>query len=377
MRDPYEVLGLPRSCTQEEIKAAFRKLAGVHHPDKNPGDETASQRFKELNTAYQLLSDPNKRAMFDRFGHGAAGGIPGNPFGGGNPFAGGVPFDFSSFVEQFPAEGILGDLLGKLGFKGGDRGDIKKEIVITLEEACFGAQKELTYDRLEGCKTCAGSGAKEGSKVHACPQCQGRGRVKIQQGLIPLAVERECSQCHGRGKVVDDPCATCRGAGLVAKGRTIEVTIPGGIDDGATRLVDRAGSTPRPDRGPGDLELTFRIKPHPFFRRSGEDVIGHVPITFVQACLGGEVEVPTLDGRGRLRVPPGTQPNAVLRIRGKGMPKRVTGGRGDQLVEVRLEVPSELSPRARELIESLAGELGENMQPQQKSFLEKLKELFG
>jgi molecular chaperone DnaJ len=163
----------------------------------------------------------------------------------------------------------------------------------------------------------------------------------------------------------------------VAKARTIEVTIPGGIEDGATRLVDRAGSTPRPDRGPGDLELTFRIKPHAFFRRTGDDVVCHVPITFVQACLGSEVEVPTLDGKGKLRIPPGTQPGAVLRVRGKGMPKRVTGGRGDQLVEMRLEVPTELSPKARELVEALAGELGESMQPQQKSFLEKLKELFG
>ncbi|APR86506.1 Chaperone protein DnaJ [Minicystis rosea] len=370
MPDPYNILGVDRSATQDEIKSAFRRLASQHHPDKNPGDTGAHQRFKEINAAYQILSDPQKRAAFDRYGEAAMGGAAGGP---GGPFAGGVPFD----MADLNIDGIFGDLLGALGIKVGDRGALQKEIRITFEEAAFGCTKEIKYERVESCEGCAGSGSAPGSSAERCPACAGRGRVRFQQGVLPIAIERPCSRCHGTGRVVVDPCTTCRGAGLVGgRTRTIEVTIPPGVENGATRLVERGGNVPRPDRPPGDLELIIRVTPHDFFRRAGDDVVCAMPISFASAALGGELAIPTLDGKGKLRIPPGTQPGSVLRVKGKGIPRR-TGGRGDQLVEVTIEVPTQLTSSQKELIAKLAEELGESVQPQQATFMEKLRSLFG
>lgn len=395
MRDPYEVLGVGREASPDEIKAAFRKMAAKHHPDRNPDDPEAQERFKEINGAYQLLSDPQKRAMFDRFGAAGIGGAgaSANPFAGG--FSGGVPFDISDFASNIPMDGILGDLLGRIGIRGNDRGDLRRELVITLEEAAFGAEKELSYDRIEACGDCAGSGSRQGSGTKTCPVCSGRGRIRVQQPLLPIVMERECTKCNGRGHLIVDPCPTCQGEGMVTKKRTIVVTIPPGIEDGATRLVARGGNVPRADKGPGDLELIITIAPHPYFRREEDDLLTAVTITFPQACTGAEVQVPTLDGRGKLRIPAGTQPGSRLRIRNKGMPRR-TGGRGDQLVEIRVEVPSSLSPKARELVDLLSVELGpppesplqsapspatpntnHTEKPDQKSFFSKVKDFFG
>lgn len=373
MRDPYDILGVDRSATQDEIKSAFRRQASQHHPDKNPGDDGAHTRFKEINAAYQILSDPEKRAAFDRYGAAAfqpGAPQPGNPFSG---VAGGVPFDMSDLIN----DGIFGDLLGALGIKVGDRGALQKEIRISFEEAAFGCTKEVKYERVEACDTCSGSGSAKGSTAERCPGCGGRGRVRLQQGVFPIAIERPCNRCHGTGKIVVNPCATCRGAGLVGgKTRTIEVTIPPGTENGATRSVERGGNVVRPERPAGDLELIIRVSQHEFFRRAGDDVICAIPISFAQAALGGELSIPTLDGKGRLRVPPGTQPATVLRVKGKGIPRR-TGGRGDQLVEVNIEVPTQLTAPQKELIAKLAQELGESVQPQQATFMEKLKALFG
>ena len=367
MADPYEVLGVDRGATPEEIKSAFRKRAAQHHPDKNPDDSGAQQRFKELNAAYQILSDPQKRAAFDRFGAAGIGAAAqGGPFGG-------MPFD----MNDLNIDGIFGDLLGALGIKVGDRGTLQKEVRVTFEEAAFGCKKELTYDRVEACGDCSGTGAAAGSGTDRCSACGGRGRVRFQQGVLPIAVERACSRCRGSGRVVKTPCETCRGQGLVAKPRTIEVTVPAGIENGATRLVERGGNTVRGDRAPGDLELTIRVSPHPFFRRVGDDVVCSLPISFAQAALGGETEIPTLDGKGKMRIPPGTQPGSVLRVKGKGVPRRVVGGRGDQLVEVTIEVPTSLTTRQKEMISQLAEDLGESVQPQRATFMEKLKNLFG
>lgn len=367
MRDPYNVLGVDRSATQDEIKGAFRKLAGQHHPDKNPGDDGAHQRFKELNASYQILSDPQKRAAFDKFGEAGIGG----PMG--SPGAGGMPFDMS----DLNIDGIFGDLLGALGIKVGDRGTLQKELRITFEEAAFGCEKEVTYERIEPCTDCSGSGAAPGSATERCSVCNGRGRVRFQQGVFPIAIERPCSRCRGSGKTIVDPCRTCRGAGVYAKPRTIEVTVPPGIENGATRLVERGGNSTRADRPPGDLELIIRVAPHEFFRRVGDDIICALPISFAQAALGGDTEIPTLEGKGRMRIPPGTQPGTVLRVRGKGIPRRVMKGRGDQLVEVTIEIPTQLTTAQKELIVRLAQELGESVQPQQATFMEKLKSLFG
>lgn len=369
-RDHYETLGVTRSAGQEDIKAAFRKLAAQHHPDRNPDDPRAALRFKEINAAYQVLSDPQRRAMYDRFGHRAE--EPGSPFGSNGPFAGGV-VDFS----EIAFDGILGDLLGVFGVGKGDKGDIKRELEVTFEEAAFGATKTMRYDRVVSCGDCRGTGAAKGTQPETCSVCNGRGRVRFQQGILPIAVERACQRCKGRGHVVTSPCGTCKGSGLVASENTIEVTLPPGVEDGASRVVNAAGNRPRADRPAGDLELEIKVLPHPFFRRSGDDVLCSVPLTFAQVALGAEVEVPTLDGKGKLRVPAGTQPGTTLRIKGKGVPRRAGIGRGDQRIEVAVEVPNTLTERQRQLVEELARELGEEVTPLRKGFVEKLKDLFG
>ena len=267
MQDPYEVLGVPRDATPEEIKAAFRKLAAKHHPDRNAGDDSAQERFKEINAAYQILSDPKKRAMFDRFG--AAGANAASS--AGNPFAGGMPFDFDLSGANF--DGIFGDLLSAFGIGGkGDRGDIKKEVTIDFVEAAFGCEKEINYDRAQVCKTCNGSGAAPGTETRTCSACNGRGRIRFQQPFLPMALERPCSRCRGTGREVLVSCKECRGEGLIRKKKSILVQIPPGIEHNATHLVQRAGSIPRPGKGPGDLELIIKVRPHEFFRREGDDV---------------------------------------------------------------------------------------------------------
>jgi molecular chaperone DnaJ len=368
-RDHYEVLGVHRDAAPEEIKSAFKKLASQYHPDRNQGDATSHERFKEINLAYQVLSDENRRSLYDRLGHRAE--EPGSPFGAGGPFAGGYVD-----ISDIAIDGILGDLLGVFGVGKGDKGDLKRELEVTFEEAAFGCEKSLRYERVVACNSCRGSGAAPGTTPEPCGACNGRGRVRFQQGLLPIAVERSCSRCRGTGRTVRHACSGCRGSGLVTTTESLRVTLPSGVDAGATKLVSGAGNKPRPDKAPGDLEITITVQTHPFFRRTGDDVVCTVPITFTHAALGGEVEVPTLDGKGKLRVPAGTQPGAVLRIKGRGVPRRVGSGRGDQRVEVAIEVPTQLTDRQRQLLEALAKELGEDVQPQQKSFMEKLRELF-
>jgi molecular chaperone DnaJ len=364
VRDPYEVLGVNRSATQTDIRSAFRRLASEHHPDRNPGDPEAHARFTEVNAAYQILNDDQKRAAYDRFGPAA--------FGHGTP--GGQDFvDLGSLG----LDGVLGDLLGAFGIRTGDRGDMRQKLSVTFEEAVLGCTKEITYQRLESCDRCSGSGGEPGSRVERCGACGGRGRVRFQQGVLPLAIERPCSSCKGRGTIPTSSCTTCTGRGLVKTSRTLEVSIPAGIEDGATRLIEGAGNRTRPDKPAGDLELLVQVQPHPFFTRDGDDIGCTVPITFAVAALGGEVEVPSLAGRLKVRVPPSTQPGSVLRIKGKGAPRRYRAGRGDQLVTVSVEIPTNLSPRAQQLVEQLGRELGEDVQPQQKTFVEKLKDFFG
>src|SRR6187402_492080 len=323
VRDPYEVLGIGREASEADVKTAFRRLAAQHHPDKNQGDPAAQQRFTEINLANQILSDPDKRSAYDRYGPAAfqAGGRSGM----------GEAADFGGLDE------IFGDILGAFGWRGGE----------------------------------------PGTRVETCSACGGRGRVRFQQALFPLAVERACSRCKGSGSLPTTPCRTCTGKGLVSSERVLRVDVPAGIEHGATRVVDQGGHRTRPERPPGNLELLVEVAAHPFFRRSGDDVVCRVPISFVQAALGGEIDVPTLEGKIKVRVPPSTQPGQVLRVRGKGVEHRLRSGRGDQLVEVAVEIPARLTPRARELIEELGRELGEDVLPQQQGFLEKLRGLFG
>ncbi len=369
-RDHYDVLGVRRDATPEEIKSSFKKLVAMYHPDRNQADPGAHERFKEINLAYQVLSDPNRRGLYDRFGHRAE--EPGSPFGAGGPFPGGFVD-----ISDIAIDGILGDLLGVFGVGRGDKGDIKRELELSFEEAAFGCEKTMRYERVVTCGECRGSGAAAGSVPEPCGPCNGRGRVRFQQGIFPIAVERTCSRCRGTGRIVRNACASCRGSGLVTGTESLQVTIPAGVDAGATKLIAGAGNKPRPDKATGDLEITITVRPHPFFKRAGDDVVCTVPITFTHAALGGEVEVPTLDGKGKLRVPEGTQPGTVLRIKAKGIPHRGGIGRGDQRVEVAIEVPTHLTARQRELLEQLSKELGEDVQPQRKTFLGKLKDIFG
>jgi len=369
-RDHYDVLGVRRDAAPEEIKSAFKKLAAQYHPDRNQDDPSAHERFKEINGAYQVLSDPNRRGMYDRFGHRAE--EPGSPFGSSGPFPGGFVD-----ISDIAIDGLLGDLLGVFGVGRGEKGNLKRDLEITFEEAAFGCDKTLQYDRVVSCSDCGGSGAAAGTIPESCGACNGRGRVRFQQGIFPIAVERTCSRCRGTGKSVRHACTTCRASGLVTSSESLKVTLPAGVEAGATKLVNGAGNKPRSDKPAGDLEITVAVKPHTFFRRAGDDVVCTVPVTFVHAALGGEVEVPTLDGKGKLRVPAGTQPGTVLRIKSKGIPHRGGLGRGDQRVEVAIEVPTQLTLRQRELLEQLAKELGEDVQPERRSFMSKLRDLFG
>jgi molecular chaperone DnaJ len=369
-RDHYDVLGVRRDSSPEEIKSAFKKLAAQWHPDRNQDDPGANERFKEINLAYQVLSDPNRRGMYDRFGHRAE--EPGSPFGAGGPFPGGFVD-----ISDIAIDGILGDLLGVFGVGRGDKGDIKRDLEISFEEAAFGCDKSMRYERVVACTDCRSTGAAAGTSPEPCGACNGRGRVRFQQGLFPIAVERTCSRCRGTGRTVRHACGACRGSGLVTSTESLKVSIPAGVEAGATKLVSGAGNKPRPDKSPGDLEITIHVRAHPFFRRESDDVVCTVPVTFTHAALGGEVEVPTLDGKGKLRVPAGTQPGTVLRIKNKGIPHRGGLGRGDQRVEVAIEVPTHLTARQRQLLEDLAKELGEDVQPQRKSFMGMLRDLFG
>jgi molecular chaperone DnaJ len=362
VRDPYEILGVGRSATESEIKAAFRRLAIQHHPDRNRDDPEAQTRFKEINAAHQILSDPEKRAAYDRFGEAAfrpGGAAAGTDFG-----------DFGGL------DSIFSDLLGAFGLRTGEGGHVKKTLELTFEESARGAKKELSYERVDICGDCRGRGAAPGARVDTCSACGGRGRVRYQQAFLPIALERPCSTCRGTGSLPSARCARCDGAGVASAQRTITVDVPAGIEPGSSRTLAGEGHRLKPHQPPGDLELLIDVLPHPFFRRSGDDVLCRVPVTFTQAALGGEVLVPTLSGKVKLKIPASSQPGAVLRIRGQGFPHRLRSGSGDQLVEIAVEVPERLTDRAKTLLRELGDELGEEVQPERRSFLEKLKELF-
>ncbi len=367
MKDPYELLGVPKTASEADIKAAFRRLAKEHHPDRNPGDEAAARRFKELNAAHQILSDPEKRAVYDRFG---AAGLGAARAGGAGPFQG-VPID----LGELNIDGLFADMLDALGIRVGERGDVRVEVELDFTEAAFGCKKTVAFDRIAACARCDGSGAARGTDLTTCSSCTGRGRVRLQQGVFPIAVERACSRCNGRGSIVKTPCEGCSGVGLATVRAELEVDVPPGVETDSKRKIEGQGSVVR-GRRPGDVELLVHVRPHALFRRVGDNVVCTLPITFAQAALGDEIEIPTLEGKGTLRVPPGTQPGATLRIRGKGIPKRVVGGRGDQLVEIQVEIPVDLTERQKALVMDLAKELGESVQPQRRTFSEKLRDLF-
>ena len=367
-RDYYEVLGVSRTATEAEMKSAFRKLAMQYHPDRNPGDHEAEVKFKEINEAYQTLSDAQKRAAYDRYGHAAfANGGPGGP-GFGN--------DFSDFMSDI-FENFFGDPRGRGRSSGGrERGaDMRYNLEISLDEAFRGKTAEIKIPTSVGCEVCAGSGAKAGSKPKTCPTCAGAGRVRATQGFF--SIERTCPNCHGRGEVIDDPCPGCGGAGRVTRERTLSVNIPPGVEDGTRIRLAGEGEAGLRGGPPGDLYIFLSLKPHPFFQRDGADLFCRVPISMVTAALGGEFSVPTLSGTDALvKVPEGTQSGKQFRLRGKGMPVLRSRDIGDLYIQVVVETPQKLTKRQRELLLEFEQECSKENHPESSGFFSRVREFF-
>jgi molecular chaperone DnaJ len=363
-QDYYTLLGVARDAGEAEIKKAFRQLALKYHPDRNPGDGQAEERFKAINEAYAILSDPDKRAQYDRYGR-----VDLPP--GGVDF-GGVEDLFGDLLEGFFGGGGRGGRRSRA--RQGD--DLRYDLEITLDEAAQGLETRLQIPRLESCERCRGSGVEPGSSRAACPTCKGRGQLRYQQGFLTVA--RTCPHCGGQGQVIKNPCKTCSGEGRVAQERTLKVRIPPGVDEGAQLRLPGEGEAGLGGGPSGDLYVVLHVRPHAFFRREGNDLYCALPLTFPQATLGAEVDVPVLGGVAKLKVPAGSQNGDVLRLRGKGMPTLHGRGHGDACYSVVVEVPKRLSGRQRELLEEFQRASSEEEQgPLVGGFLESLKKLFG
>ncbi len=373
-RDYYEVLGVPRDASESDLKSAFRNLARKYHPDVSDAPD-AEEKFKEINEAYGVLSDTDKRAAYDRFGHQGVRG----PNGG----TGFETVDFSDFAD------IFGDMFGFGGFGGRSRtasrtaprrgADLQYQVAISFKEAVFGADKEIEITKDERCETCGGDGAKPGSSPKTCPECQGRGEVRqTRQTLLGAMVQvTTCPVCQGRGKIIESHCPTCSGNGKVRQSRRKKVSIPAGVDDG-TRIRLAGEGQPGENNGPsGDLYLLVRVHPHKYFRRRDNDILLDLNVNVAQATLGAEVKVPTVDGDVKLKIPAGTQPGKIIRMRGKGVPHLRSSSRGDQLVIINITIPKKLDPEERDLFEQLAAKMDSKVLPQERGFLDRLKNVLG
>lgn len=379
-RDYYEVLGVSKGASDDEIKKAYRKLAKKYHPDMNPGDKEAEAKFKEVNEAYSVLSDEQKRARYDQFGHAGvdpnygAGG-PGGPFGG---------FDMGDID--------LGDIFGSFfggggfgGFGGGgarrngpQKGEsLRANLTITFEEAAFGCEKEINLNRTEECDACHGSGCQPGTTAETCPDCRGTGVVRVQQrtGGFAFSSTAACTRCRGTGKIIHSPCKSCGGSGSVKKSKRITVTIPAGIDDGQAVSLRGQGNAGKNGGPAGDLIVGVRVKPHPQFRRDGTTVLYEQPVSFFQAAMGAELEIPTIDGKVKYTLPAGTQTGTTFRLRGKGIPELRGRGRGDQYVTIRVQVPTSLNSEQKEALRVFAQAMGEEVPEESglKGFFDKRK----
>jgi len=372
-RDYYEVLGVSRQATSEDIKKAYRKLAKKYHPDVNPGDKDAEAKFKEINEAYSVLIDEQKRANYDRFGHAAFDGT-------GNGFSGFDGFGFGGLDDLF--ETFMGGAFGRSrrsGSYGPVRGrDIQYSIDITFEEAAFGVTKEIPVTRLQTCTACNGTGAKPGTYPENCKRCQGTGQIRYSQSTPfgHFVNVKTCDVCNGEGKIITHPCETCHGKGRVSKNSRISLNIPAGIDDGQTISLQGEGESGLRGGPAGDLYVVIHIKPHPIFKREGYDVVCDVPISFTQAALGGEIDVPTLDGIIKYTIPEGTQTSTVFKLKGKGIKRLRSNSRGDQYIRVNVEVPTKLTQKQKELLRQFAEMSGDEGLEQKKGFFEKVKNLF-
>ena len=379
-RDYYEVLGVARTASDEEIKKAYRKLAKQYHPDVNPGDKEAEVKFKEISEAYEVLSDKEKKSRYDQFGFAGVDPNYGAGQGGGSGFGGG----FGGF------DGVdLGDLFGSFfggGFGGRSRtanaprqgASIQKNIMLSFEEAAFGCEKEISLDRVENCDVCGGSGAQPGTSAETCPTCGGSGQVRTTQRtpLGAFSTTSTCSRCNGRGKIVNTPCSKCSGSGKVRRTRKLSVKIPAGIDDGQSVSLRGQGNAGQNGGPAGDVIVTIGIRPHPLFTREGYDVMCEIPISFAQAALGDKLTVPTIDGKIEYNLPEGTQSGTVFRLKGKGIQRIGSRGRGDQYVKVNVEVPRNLTATQKELLRQFDSRETEGNHQAKKGFWDKMKDVF-
>ncbi len=384
-RDFYEVLGVGRNASDDEIKKSYRKLAKKYHPDLNPGNKDTEAKFKEVNEAYEVLSDKSKKANYDKFGHAGvdpsySSGRGGSySYSGSNPF--GQDFDlgdiFNSFFGGF--EGFGGRASGRYSQNSPKRGsDTETVINISFEEAAKGCTKEITYQRTDVCSECKGTGAKSGTSPKTCPTCGGAGQVTVSQ-KTPFGImqtTRTCDRCKGTGKVITDPCRVCRGQGRIRSSKTVEINIPAGVDNEQVLNVKGHGNAGTNGGSFGDLHVYVNVNHHPIFKRKGNDIICEIPLTFTQAALGADVIVPTLDGRVEYHVHEGTQPGDVFRLKGKGIPYIHGRGRGDQFVKVNVEIPRGLSYEQKEALQKFDAITGEKNYQKRKGFFDKIRELF-
>ncbi len=366
-RDYYEVLGVGKNASDTEIKKAYRKLAQKYHPDRNPDDEDALEKFREAKEAAEVLSDSQKRAAYDQFGH---AGVDGSAGGG----AGGAGFGGADFSD------IFGDMFGDI-FGGGRRrgrgADLRYNLEISLEDAVQGTETEIRIPTLVECETCKGSGAKPGSTPKTCGTCRGIGQVRMQQGFF--SIQQTCPTCQGSGQQIDDPCGQCRGSGRREEEKTLSVKVPAGVDTGDRIRLSGEGEPGENGAPSGDLYVEVRVKPHPIFERDGANLICDVPLDIATAALGGEVDVPTLDGRVKLKIPAGTQSERVFRLRGKGVKPVRGGAKGDVLCRARVETPVNLTNRQQEILEELQASFEDDTRkhsPRQNSWLDGVKKFF-
>ena len=379
-RDYYEVLGVSKGASDDEIKRAYRKLAKKYHPDMNPGDKEAEAKFKEVNEAYSILSDSEKRARYDQFGH---AGVDPN-YGAGGPGGGFGGFDMGDID--------LGDIFGSFfgggfgGFGGStssrrngpQKGEsLRASLTISFEEAAFGCEKEINLNRTEECEACHGSGAEPGTTAETCPDCRGTGVVRVQQrtGGFAFSSTAPCSRCRGTGKIIHTPCKACGGSGSVKKSKRVTVSIPAGIDDGQAISLRGQGNAGKNGGPAGDLIVAVHVKPHPQFHRDGTTVLYEQPVTFYQAVMGAELEIPTIDGKVKYNLPAGTQTGTTFRLRGKGIPELRGRGRGDQYVTVRVQIPTSLNGEQKEALRAFAEAMGEDVPEESglKGFFDKHK----
>lgn len=377
-QDYYETLGVDRGASDDEIKKAYRRAAKKYHPDLNPGDKEAEQRFKEVNEAYEVLSDSQKRARYDQYGH---AGVDPN-YGAGGPGGG-----FGGFDVDF---GDIGDIFSSIfggGFGGGRRsdpnaprrgGDTAASLNLSFEEAAKGCKKTVHVTHVDNCAACGGTGAEPGTSPKTCPSCHGTGTIRVTQRtpIGAMQTQRVCDQCRGTGKIIDKPCHTCAGKGRVRRTRDVEVNVPAGVDDGQTVTI-RGGGDAGVRGGPaGDLHISVNVRPHPIFERRGYDVYCEVPITFVQASLGAEITVPTLDGKVSFKVHEGTQPGDEFKLKGKGITRLNSSVRGDQYVKMTVEIPRNLTERQKESLREFDRQTGDGNYKKRRTFFEKIKDLF-